>query len=144
MPDNLSPLTVKKRKNPDFAAGISLQEFAGMAEFSYVLPSAENRIRKNIDHFFYENKIHPNVLFESSSNNLIALLSQQGEAVGIISEIGVPDGWKNDTDLFCLPITNEVLNSSTGIAYLRERKLPQFERDFISIARQEICARYNY
>lgn len=124
--------------------GISLQEFAGMAEFSYVLPSAENRIRKNIDHFFYENKIHPNVLFESSSNNLIALLSQQGEAVGIISEIGVPDGWKNDTDLFCLPITNEVLNSSTGIAYLRERKLPQFERDFISIARQEICARYNY
>lgn len=123
--------------------GISLRKFAGMAEFPYVLPSAENRIRKNIDHFFYENKIHPNVLFESNSNNLIALLSRQGEAVGIISEIGVPDPWKDETDFFCLPITNEVLDSSTGFAYLSECKMPQFERDFVRIAKEEIRKRYH-
>lgn len=120
--------------------GVNLEEFIRLADFPYVFPSIRTRARNNIDHFFHENGIMPNVLIESNSQALAWDLCLRGNGVGIVSEAYQYDRHRDASSGHCLifPIQNRMLQSEICIVYLRGHTFPSYVTNFIQIAEQTL------
>lgn len=123
--------------------GILLEDFSSLADFPYILASSSNRIRKNIDYFFYEKHIIPNVILESVSYILIRELCQAGDGVGILSQLSIPKSWYSDKSMAVLHINNAPLISKIGIVYPADHVYPIYIEKFIEISRNTIQSYYD-
>ena len=68
----------------DFAKGVKLDM---LEELPFILFPHGNRLRPMIDECFHEVKIKPNVVFETSSHELICTLCQRGDGAGFVAQM---------------------------------------------------------
>ena len=115
-----------------------LKGFLNLAKFPYVLHPRGNRLRLNIDRYFYEAGVVPRVAFEGS-NRLIWSMCCRGCGVGFLTPTLLYDSMmsgKYDDDMCIFPVYDEALVSNVDIVYLKNRSLSTAFQTLIQITRE--------
>lgn len=104
-----------------------------------------NRIRRQLDKYYYEAGIRPNVYFVSNSQPLLIDIARQGAGLAVVSPIALYNLWReiNDpaADLCAFPLCRTLPDNVLSLVYRRDDPMPQYAKDFIKIVK-EIFGRY--
>lgn len=104
-----------------------------------------NRSRQDLDKYFYDAGIRPNIYFECNSQPLLFDLAQRGKGMAFLSPIVLYSSWKeNDGQLpdLCVFSLGRVLPERVlSLIYRDDVPLPQYAQAFIRIT-QEVFAEY--
>ena len=120
-----------------------LKRFLHLAQFPYVFPPQNNRLRLNIDRYFYEAGVVPQVVFEGS-NRLIWNMCYRGCGVGFLTPTLLYDSMisgKYNQDMCIFPIYDASLVSNVDAVYLKSRPLSAAFQTLVEIT-QEVFQAY--
>lgn len=106
------------------------------------LPS--NRIRRQLDRFFYDGGARPNIHFESNSQHLLCILAEKGMGLAVVSPVILYENWKAVYDtssrLCAFPLSRALPENTISLVYPKDDPVPQYARDFIRVVREVFAA----
>lgn len=114
--------------------GVDLKHFAPVP---FLLPKPPMKLRKTIDQCFQEDKITPKVFLESSTTELLLSLYPYNYGAFFCTQMRLPlllDMYP-DANAFPLKLNDSIIMHRLVLAYHKERFLPEYARDFITITK---------
>lgn len=104
-----------------------------------------NRGRQDLDKYFYDAGIRPNIYFECNSQPLLFDLAQRGKGMAFLSPIVLYNSWKETDgqlpDLCAFSLSQVLPKRVLSLVYRDDVPLPQYAQTFIRII-QEVFADY--
>ena len=105
---------------------------------------SSNRIRRQLDKYFYEGGARPNIYFESNSQHLLCILAERGMGLAVVSPVMLYENWQaiydKTSDLCAFPICGDLPENVISLVYRKDDPLPQYARDFIRVVREVFAA----
>ena len=109
-----------------------------------LVTASSNRIRRQMDKYFYDGGARPNVYFESSSQHLLCILAEKGMGLAVISPVILYDNWKaigdKASDMCTFPLYRELPENTLSLVYRRDDPMPQYARDYIRVVKEVFTA----
>ena len=106
------------------------------------LPS--NRIRRQLDRFFYGSGVRPNIYFESNSQHLLCILAEKGMGLAVVSPAILYNSWQaihdKASNLCAFPLCRSLPENTLSLVYRRNDPMPQYARDFVRVVREVFSA----
>lgn len=104
-----------------------------------------NRSRRDLDKYYYDAGVRPNIYFECNSQPLLYDLAQRGMGMAFLSPVVLYTSWKESSGQLpnlCVFSLGKVLPKRTlSLVYRYDDPLPQYARDFIRVV-QEVFTAY--
>lgn len=133
-------------------SGRTLDEFLAegadirsLPKIPLLVHQSSNRSRRDLDRFYYDAGIRPNVYFECNSQPLLYDLAKRGMGMAFLSPIVLYSSWKETNgqlpNLCAFSLGKSLPKRALSLVYHRDDPMPQFARDFICVA-QEVFASY--
>ena len=101
------------------------------------LPS--NRIRRQLDKYYYDAGARPNIYFESNSQHLLCILAEKGMGLAVVSPVILYNNWQAVTDknsgLCAFPLCRDLPENTLSLVYRKDDPMPQYARDFIRVVK---------
>ncbi len=109
-------------------------------DFPLLLPSRGNGLREDVELFFMDHALRPEVIFESRRSQLIYRLCQRGAGVGLVYRMAMPeaDDGAPLSGLYVRPLKNAIPHRQANLVYRKETVMPKYMRAFIDIAQRVI------
>ena len=105
-----------------------------------LLTSSANRIRRELDKYYYDGGARPNVYFESSSQHLLCILAEKGMGLAVVSPVILYNNWKiigdKVSDMVTFPLCRELPENTLSLVYRRDDPMPQYARDFVRVVKE--------
>ena len=103
-----------------------------------LVTQSSNRIRRQLDKYFYDGGTRPNIYFESNSQHLLCILAEKGMGLAVVSPAILHTDWERidkTPDLTAFPLCRELPENVLSLVYRRDDPMPQYARDFIRVVR---------
>lgn len=115
-------------------SGVDLRRFSRMP---FLLLKPSMRLRKTIDQCFQEAKVTPQIFLESSTTELLLTLYPYNYGALFCTQMRLPLLLKEypDANAFPLMQNGSIVQHRLVLAYHKERFLPTYAQDFISITK---------
>ena len=104
-----------------------------------LVTQSSNRIRRQLDKYFYDGGTRPNIYFESNSQHLLCILAEKGMGLAVVSPVILYTNWEaidKNTDLAAFPLCKELPENVLSLVYRKDDPMPQYARDFIRVVRE--------
>ena len=104
-----------------------------------LVTQSSNRIRRQLDKYFYEAGVRPNIYFESNSQHLLCILAEKGMGLAVVSPVILYTNWEaidKNPDLVAFPISRELPENVLSLVYRKDDPMPQYAKDFIRVVRE--------
>ena len=105
-----------------------------------LVTSPTNRIRRQLDKYFYAGGARPNIYFESSSQHLLCILAEKGMGLAVVSPIILYNNWKSiydkATGLCAFPLCRALQENVISLVYRKDDPMPQYAKDFVRVVRE--------
>ena len=104
-----------------------------------LVTQSSNRIRRQLDKFFYDGGTRPNIYFESNSQHLLCILAEKGMGLAVVSPVILYTNWEaidKNPDLVAFPLCRELPENVLSLVYRKDDPMPQYARDFIRVVRE--------
>ena len=104
-----------------------------------LVTQSSNRIRRQLDKFFYEGGTRPNIYFESNSQHLLCILAEKGMGLAVVSPVILYTKWEaidKNASLAAFPLCRELPENVLSLVYRKDEPMPQYARDFIRVVRE--------
>ena len=104
-----------------------------------LVTQSSNRIRRQLDKYFYEGGIRPNIYFESNSQHLLCILAEKDMGLAVVSPVILYTNWEDidkNPDLVAFPMSRELPENVLSLVYRKDDPMPQYARDFIRVVRE--------
>ncbi len=105
-----------------------------------LVTSSANRIRRQLDKYYYDGGARPNIYFESSSQHLLCILAEKGMGLAVVSPVILYNNWKaigdNASDMCTFPLCRELPENVISLVYRKDDPMPQYARDFVRVVRE--------
>ena len=98
-----------------------------------------NRFRRQLDKYFYEGGVRPNIYFESNSQHLLCILAEKRMGLAVVSPVILYTNWEaidKNPDLVAFPLCRELPENVISLVYRRDDPMSQYARDFIRVVRE--------
>ena len=114
--------------------GTDLSGFSGLP---FLLPHPSMKLRRTIDQCFLSSRIKPRIFLESQSTELFISLFPYDYGAFFCTQTRLPAFLSAypEANAFPLTLKNELIGHRIVIASHKERTLPQYAHDFISITK---------
>lgn len=115
------------------ASGADLKLFS---KVPFLLPKQSMRLRRSVDQCFQEAKMTPHIFLESSETELFISLYPNHYGAFFCTQMRLPLllGQFPDANAFPVKFNDKLINHRLVLAYHKERFLPEYAKDFISIS----------
>lgn len=115
-------------------SGVDLRRFA---DVPFLLPKPSMRLRRTIDQCFQETKVTPKIFLESSTTELLLTLYPYNYGALFCTQMRLPLLYEAHPDANAFPLTQNgvIAQHRLVLAYHKERFLPTYAQDFISITK---------
>ena len=111
-----------------------------LPDLPLLVTGRSNRIRPQLDRYYYEAGVRPVVYLESDSQPLLIDLAKKGMGIAVISPIALYNSWReiNDpaADLCAFPLSRSLPDNVISLVYRKGDPLPQYAKDFIRIVKE--------
>ena len=104
-----------------------------------LVTQTSNRIRRQLDKYFYEGGVRPNIYFESNSQHLLCILAEKGMGLAVVSPVILYTNWEaidKNPDLAAFPLSRELPENVLSLVYRRDDPMPQYAKDFVRVVRE--------
>ena len=104
-----------------------------------LVTQSSNRIRRQLDKYFYEGGIRPNIYFESNSQHLLCILAEKGMGLAVVSPVILYTNWEaidKNPDLVAFPLCRELPENVLSLVYRKDDPMPQYAKDFVRVVRE--------
>lgn len=128
----------------------SLDEFLANGPDIRALPALpllvtqpSNRIRRQLDKYYYDRGERPNIYFESNSQHLLCILAEKGMGLAVISPVILHTNWEiidRSPDLAAFPLCRDLPENVLSLVYRKDDPMPQYARDFTRVVREVFTA----
>lgn len=117
------------------AMGVDLKWFSRVP---FLLPKPPMRLRKTLDKSFQEARVTPNIFLESSTTELLISLYPYNFGAFFCTQMRLPLLLEKfpDANTFPLKQNDGIVDHRLVLAYHRERYMPAYAEDFISITKE--------
>ena len=108
-----------------------------------LVTQSSNRIRRQLDKYFYAGGARPNVYFESSSQHLLCLLAEKDMGLAVVSPMILHTKWatiSRSPNLCAFPLCRELPENMLSLVYRRDDPMPKYAGDFIRVVREAFTA----
>lgn len=98
-----------------------------------------NRFRRQLDKYFYEGGVRPNIYFESNSQHLLCILAEKRMGLAVVSPVILYTNWESidkNPDLAAFPLSREMPENVLSLVYRKDDPMPQYARDFVRVVRE--------
>ena len=98
-----------------------------------------NRIRRQLDKYFYDGGTRPNIYMEANSQHLLCILAEKGMGLAVVSPAILHTEWEridNTPDLIAFPLCRALPENIISLVYRRDDPMPQYARDFIRVIKE--------
>ena len=106
-----------------------------------------NRSRRDLDKYYYDAGVRPNIYFECNSQPLLFDLARRGMGFAFLSPIVLYSSWKESNgqlpDLCAFPLSKTLTRRNLSLVYRTDEPMPQYGWDFIRTV-QEVFASYGH
>ena len=103
-----------------------------------LVTQSSNRIRRQLDKYFYEGGVRPNIYFESNSQHLLCILAEKGMGLAVVSPVILYTDWERidkTPDLVAFPLSRALPENVLSLVYRKDDPMPQYAKDFIRVVR---------
>ena len=104
-----------------------------------LVTQSSNRIRRQLDKFFYDGGTRPNIYFESNSQHLLCILAEKGMGLAVVSPVILYTNWEaidKNPDLVAFPLCRELPENILSLVYRKDDPMPQYAKDFVRVVRE--------
>ena len=103
-----------------------------------LVTQSSNRIRRQLDKYFYDGGTRPNIYFESNSQHLLCILAVKGMGLAVVSPVILYTNWESidkNPDLVAFPMSRVLPENVLSLVYRKDDPIPQYAKDFIRVVR---------
>ena len=108
-----------------------------------LVTQSSNRIRRQLDKYFYDGGARPNIYLESNSQHLLCILAEKRMGLAVVSPAILHTEWERidrTPDLVAFPLCRELPENVLSLVYRRDDPMPQYAKDFIRVVRDVFAA----